>query len=204
VTRLAALSLLALLAHPLAARADRRDLYTSLEVAPQLLRLDPPLSTRPSASSPAFEAGVVTLYGVTNTIHVGAALRYAYGQDASFSGAVVAGAPGTTWENFHSLGAALVGAYRFDVGRRLAPLAQLELGFASLNYTQVAQVPDAAPYSTAYPNYSETRFEARLLGRLEYQLTDHMVGSAGLGAILHPGALNPWTAYVPLTFGWIW
>jgi hypothetical protein len=205
VTRfLSSLTLVALLALPSAAHADRRDLYTSLEVSPQLLRLDAPLSPTPSVFAPAVEAGVVAYYGLTNSIHVGAALRYAYAQDASFNSAVVGGQSGTTYENFSSISAALVAAYRFDLGRRLAPIAQLEVGFASLNYTAIAQVPDAAPYSMAYPDYSETRLEVRILGRAEYQLTDHLVASAGVGVILHPGGLNPWTATLPLTFGWIW
>ncbi len=206
---LARLALLALLVGPSLANADQRELYTSLEVAPYVLNLKDPISERSTTTALAPGASLSVAYGITNTIHVGAALHFSMASNATFKSAQIVlsdGTPstGTLYENVTVMGGSAFALYRFDTGTRLSPLVQADVGVASLSYSNILYVPSSASYGVGSPNITEFVLELRASARAEYRFGDHLVAGVGAGIVVSPGALRPWAIYFPINVGWIW
>jgi hypothetical protein len=202
-------TVLALLLAPGFARADRRELYTLIEVAPQFMQLEEPITGGPTASSVAGDGSLTVYYGLTNSLHLGGSVHLNLARDVEFTGADVqlqdgSQSTGTVFIDTTGISGTALIAYRFDLGRSFAPVAQVEVGLASLSYTNIAHVPESTNYGIAFADTSETALELRGSLRGEYRFGDHLIAGGGVGAIVHPGALNPWTLYVPITVGWIW
>ncbi len=200
----------ALLFVPRDARADREELYTLVEVSPLVMRLDTPVAaSTASTSASGIAAGATVYYGLTNTVHVGAAVHYEATRNAAFEGTTVTlnggtSSHGTLYEDTSAISLTMVGAYRFDLGPRLVPVAQLELGVASLSYSNIAHFDASTGVAFPYSDRSQKVFEVRGQLRAEYRFGDHFVGGAGVGVLVHPGALNPWSLYLPVSVGYVW
>lgn len=204
-----ALALSSLLLAPSLAHADRRELYTSAEISPQLFHLTDPIAEKATTTLLAPGVALSVAYGLTNALHVGGALHFSMGTNASFNPSQVIlsdGSPsdGVTYEDLVAVGATAFALYRFDTGTRLAPLLQADLGLTSISYTKVAHIPTGSSFAIGFPDVSETVLELRASARAEYRFSDHLVASGGIGAIVNPGALRSWALYLPFTFGWIW
>jgi hypothetical protein len=200
----------ALLLVPGGARADREELYALVEVSPLLMRLDTPVAaSTASTSATGIAAGATVYYGLTNTLHVGGAVHYETTRNASFNGTTVTlnggtSSHGTLYEDTRAISLTMVGAYRFDLGPRLVPVAQLEMGVASLSYSNIAHFDGSTGVAFPYPDRSQTVLEVRGQLRAEYRYGDHLVAGAGIGAVVRPGALNPWSIYLPVSVGYVW
>lgn len=210
VIRRAAALVVTIFLAPRDARADRQELYALVEVAPLFMRLDTPVAaTTASTSAVGISAGATVYYGLTNTLHVGGAVHYQATRNASFKGMTVTLNGGTSshgalYEDTSAISLTMVGAYRVDLGPRLVPVAQLELGVASVSYSNIAHFDGSTGVAFPYPNNSETVLEVRGQVRAEYRYEDHFVVGAGIGAVVRPGALNPWSLYLPVSVGYIW
>lgn len=207
--RAAALIVTILLA-PCGARADWQEFYTLVEVSPLFMRLDTPVAANTaSTSAVGIAAGATVYYGLTNTLHVGGAFHYEATRNPSFKGTTVTlnggtSSHGTLYEDTSAISLTMVGTYRFDLGGRLVPVGQLEMGVASLTYSNIAQFDGSTGVAFPYPSRSQTVLELRGQLRAEYRYGDHFVFGAGIGAVVRPGALNPWSLYVPLSVGYVW
>jgi hypothetical protein len=201
--------LLILAAIPVTARADRRELYVLVTVEPQLGWYTEPLAGHVSATQPGVGAALSAYYGLTHRLHVGADLHLSAARDVSFPSATVSlsdGTPstGTVYANPTSIGANALFVYRHDTGYNLAPMARVEIGFASVNYTNIQQTPTGPSYFFSFPDSSELVLELRGALLAEYRITNHFVASAGLAVTGHPKGRAPWSVSLPLTAGWVW
>lgn len=200
-------ALVLLLAVP--ARADQRELYTSLELSPSILLLDDTLDGRSHASQVAAGGGILVYYGLTNTVHVGLAARALWTPNVQFPGkqyALTDGSSpsGSLFEDVLGFGGALVGAYRFDTGLPIAPVFRLELGGTYLRYNHLQFIADNTQVSFSFPALSELVFGAKAVLAVEYRFGNHFVASLGVGARKNFNSLNTWQFELPITVGWIW
>ena len=207
---LGAAALVVALLVPPAARADREEFYTLVEVSPLFMRLETPVAaTTANTSATGIAAGATIYYGLTNTLHVGGAVHYEVTRNASFEGTTVTlnggtSSHGTLYEDTSAISLTMVGAYRFDLGPHLVPVAQLEMGVASLSYSNIAHFDGSTGVAFPYADRSQAVVEIRGQLRAEYRYGDHWAAGAGIGAVIHPGALNPWSLYLPVSVGYVW
>lgn len=199
----------ALLAGPSIASADRRELYTSVEVTPGLMRSTDPVTERYTTSVGVLGGGLTATYGITNELHLGLALHYGQATNVAFRDSTVVlsngtASTGTLYTDVRMAGATLVGQYRFHLRTRLVPVVQAEVGATFFSYENVAHIPSGAGYEVPFKNVSETAVELRASARLEYRFGDSLVASGGVGIVANPGALRSVAVEVPVTIGWIW
>jgi len=204
-----AAALLALLLGPSGARADRRELYTVLGLEPQLTRFSEPLAASADAMrfTPALE--LAAFYGLTNSLHVGAALRLSQSRGLEIRNADVflpdhSPSSGSVSFDHRSIGFGVLGYYRLDTGRSIAPGLAVEAGFASHAYSAVNHSPTGASFGIPYPSTSEFRPYLRATLGAEYRCMDHLYASLAVGASFEPGGLAAWQLVLPLRVGWIW
>lgn len=203
------LLLLAALLLPLVATADRRELYGTLTLGPAFLVVTDPAAGDSTTTRPALSAELVGYYGLTNSLHVGASLRFLGTKDARFPSLTVQQPDGSTpsgslYLDTWGLGAAALAAYRLDTGFNLAPVARVEVGLAYTRYSNLALIPESLAYALPLPSLSDLAFITRASLALEYRLGDRFVASAGVGIRHAIGSLTTWTLDIPLTFGVIW
>lgn len=203
------LAIVAFLAAPSVVRADQGELYTSVELSPQFSHVSDAVTEASHTTTFTPAASFSVLYGITNTIHVGATVHFMMARNVTYQPITLrlpdsSSSTGALYEDITAYGASLAAAYRFDTGTHLAPIIQADVGLASLAYSNVSHVPSGILYAIAFPSVSELVLEVRASARLEYRFGDHMVASGGAGVILAPGSLTPWTIQLPITVGWIW
>jgi hypothetical protein len=202
---------------PSAARADRRDWYVTLTAEPTSATVKDPITGGESGTEMGFGAFALSaFYGLTNTIHVGAALHYATEKNVSFGGVTIdqGGWPttGTAYGNVATYSATALAQYRLDTGYSVAPVARAELGVASVHSTSAAFRPDGAGYTLAYPDKSEFALEARASLLAEYRFArsprylpgEQLVASVGIGFVARPGTASPTGLSVPVSLGFVW
>jgi hypothetical protein len=204
--RLALLSLVLVI--PATVRADKGELYALIGGQFLLPRYDSALGGPGRATPTAGGLDAVAYYGLTNWIHVGAAVHVSRVSDVTFENTRVTlsdGSPstGAVYLNDLASGGGAVALCRFDTGYRLAPVLSLELGVNHHSYTEIDHVPAGASYQLAFPDVSEFVLSARGELLLEYRFTDHLVAAAGVSAVAEQGHM-PWQLGVPLRFGVIW
>lgn len=180
---------------PCHARADHREVYAQLAFTPGLLVARAP-TTQSSAARPALGGEVLAYYGLTNAIHVGAALQTASASNLSFTTET-----GTLYADLLDLSACALLVYRLDTGFTFAPVARLELGVAHDRFTR-AQVLYQG-FSTPTGDVVETSFTAGASVALEYRFGDHIIASAGFHARRNFGRVG-WSLGVPFSVGLIW
>ncbi len=190
-------------------RADERELYTLLQISPQILHFTEPTTGQGSSTLSGMGGSLVLYYGLSDTIHVGGALHYATTSNASFTPVRVtlpdgASSTGAVYADARSIAATGVAAFHYDTGRHLAPLIQLEAGFASISYRNVSHMPSGAAYAVTLPDTTESALDLRASVRLEYRFVQHFVAGVGPAFVWNPGTHNPWALLVPITIGWIW
>jgi hypothetical protein len=193
-----------LVASPTLARADRRDLYTLVEFPLGIASFYDPPTTNAQASAPTYGAGLLAFYGITNQLHVGGVLRYVGSTDVGFKDVTTTAGTGDLYANHRALAVGALAVYRIDTGRILAPLAQLELGFARHTYRDVALSPTGSGYYLPADDATETLPYARAGAGVEVRLWSNLYGSAVVSAEFSPSALRRWSLIVPLAVGWIW
>lgn len=203
------LFLLALLLVSLPARADRRELYTLLEVTPGRGFFSSPFDGAPPATNFSAGAQLITCYGLTHSLHIGAALGFSGGLNTAYRRMTLpledgSRPMGDLFENFFSATTAAVLAWRLDTGYPFAPLARVELGGAFLSYPHGEFFPDHTRLALALPARSELVPTARLVAAVEYRFADRWVTSIGLSARRNFGGRTPWLLAVPLSVGAIW
>ncbi len=158
-----------------------------------------------------FSAGVqlVAYYGLTHSLHVGAAFGFSGGLNTAYQRMTLqledgSRPTGDLFEDFFTVTAAAVLAYRLDTGYPLAPLARVELGGNFVRYPHGEFFPDQTRLALALPTRSELVPSARLVMAVEYRFADRWVASVGLSARRHFGGRSPWLLTVPLSAGVIW
>ena len=194
---------------PAVGRADRREFYTTVDIAPIYMHLDEPIRGGPKTNCVGAEASLSAYYGLTNSFHLGGSLHYAMAKDAKFDNVSLLlpdGTPssGAVFEDVTAFSATGLLAYRLNLGRPFTTVAQVEAGLVSLAYGNIGHVPQGTNYSIGFPKESETRLELRASLRGDYRFGEHFLVGAGLGIVAHPGAMNSWSVIVPVTVGWIW
>jgi hypothetical protein len=203
------LFLLGLLLASWPARADRGELYTLLEVTPGRSSLSRTFDGPSTAQ--LFTPGVQlsACYGLTHSLHVGAALGFSAGFNTAWRRVTLQLADGShptgdLFEDFFSATAAAVLSWRVDTGHPFAPLARVELGGTLLGYPHAEFFPDHTRLALALPQHTELVPSTRLVVALEYRFADRWVASLGLSARHHFGGRTPWQLSVPLSVGAIW
>ncbi|RKH92983.1 hypothetical protein [Corallococcus sp. AB038B] len=201
--------LLSLLLLPSAALADRGELYTLLEGGPSLLAVDDALDGEARATPAALGAQLLAYYGLSNTLHVGAAFGGVLRNDVGYMGKTYRTQDGSQpqgdfFQNLTGISLAAVAAYRVDTGYDLAPVFRLELGAAYLRYSALQFYPANVSLALDVPTRSEFAPTARAVAGLEYRFASSYVASIGLSARRNFGARAAWSVDLPVHFGLIW
>lgn len=196
---------------PLAARADKGELYTLLELSPSVARLSSPSSSAAPSWKPLPAGKVLVLHGLTHELLLGGALGVAYGKDLLFQDATLELADGSRprghlYEDLARLSLGAAAAYRYDTGYALAPVLRVELGLAgALSHNRTflpanTTVQIAQDSLITWTGYSHVALGAELRFR------EHWVATAGLGATGHAGARrkSDWEIGASLVIGRIW
>lgn len=198
-----------LLAAPAAASADDQELYTLLQLEPVSHHVTDPV--RGEVEANAWGAGLALsgYYGLTNTIHVGGALRVARAKNVPFEDVSVISSSGTRntgrlYADTQSFAIGGLALYRLDTGRAMAPTLSAEAGVLRRSYTNVALTPAGASYGLPVDDNSETLLYGRLTLSLEYRFWERWLASVGVAGQLEPGGLQPWQLSVPVNVGLIW
>ena len=165
---------------PLAARADRRDLYTVLAIEPAWTVSRDPLSGEGQATAPMASVALSAYYGITNSIHLGAVARFGYSRDVTYEGVTVTLPDGTSsqgrlFHNSSQFGLSALGLYRFDTGIKWAPFASIEAGLVHDARTAREHVPAGASFGIAFPDRAEMVPVLRPAIGLEYRVTDRFI-----------------------------
>jgi hypothetical protein len=194
---------------PSAAFADRRELYVVIGLEPALLHTDDAYGATGTANTAGGALSLSAYYGLTNTVHVGAALRTTAARNIQVSPIAVpiAGGTrrtGTLYEDLLAVSFGGLALYRFDTGYRAAPTLSLELGGGQYTYSNRAHAPAGAGFSQAVPSVSYFAFYARPAVGLEYRLGDRLVAGVAVAAEIAPAAHQPWSIAVPFSVGVIW
>lgn len=194
---------------PAAARADRREGYVLVSVEPVLLHATDAYDSAGAGTAPAGSLAVTAYYGITNTLHVGAAVRTTAARDVRVSrmSAPLADGTrpsGTLYEDLLGVSVGAVALYRVDTGYRTAPTLSVEAGFGSYSYSRRAHAPNGATYSVPVPSVSYLAPYLRPAIGLEYRMSDRLVAGVAVAVELAPGAHKPWALGVPFSFGLIW
>ena len=205
----ALLPALAVLLVPLSARADRGERYALVELTPGRGSFSGPVDGTSPASNFSTGAQLVTYYGLTHSLNVGASLGVSGGFNTAWRRMTLPLADGSRptgdfFEDFFSATAAALVTYRLDTGYPLAPLARLELGCSILSYPHAEFFPDNTRLALPYPARPELVPSARLVAAVEYRFADRWVASLGLSAHRHFGGRTSWLLSVPLSVGYIW
>jgi len=192
------------------ARADRREIYTMVAIEPGVASAHAPVQPPGTSSHVACGAQLAAFYGVTNSIHVGAALSFNYAPNFRYgnvSRRLEDGSStpvGTYFQNGMTVGLGALAQYRFDTGFALAPIARLEVG---LNFAQLvgAQLqPDGRDFGIDFAAEGRAVFAARGLVGVEWRVSERWVGSVGIGYRRNFGGSVPWEISVPLGIGLVW
>jgi hypothetical protein len=188
------------------ARADRRELYVTGAASPSLVSLRDPVAGTARASRLVGQLELASLYGLTNSLHVGGAVRALFASNQSFTGVAGAayGYTGSLYQDLLAFGVSARAAYRVDTGHRLAPVLGLELGAEHLRFTNLQLFPDEKGYSLALPPQSDTALSARAGAALEWRINDRLFASAGVGYRRFFGSRAAWQLDFPATFGTVW
>jgi hypothetical protein len=164
--------------------ADARETYAVVTLGPSVLVLKDAEQGKASSARPALLAELACFYGLTNTLHVGGAFRFAVAKNFAFDGVTISqptSSPrGSLYEDATSFGLAAFLAYRVDTGYHLAPVGRLELTATSNHYGNIELVPDGTNYIIGLPSVSEFSLGARALLGAEYRIGDRWVATLGI------------------------
>lgn len=200
---------LLLLLVPLAAHADRGELYTLLEVTPGQSSSSGPFESTATVFHSTPGAQLVAYYGLNHSLDVGAALGITGGRNTAWRHVTPQLADGSRptgdfFEDFFSATAAAVLTWRLDTGYPFAPLARAEFGAALLGYPRAEFFPDNTRLALSIPARMELVPSMRLVTAIEYRFTDRWVASVGLAARHNFGGRTPWQLSLPVSVGVIW
>lgn len=189
--------------------ADQGELYAQVSAAPVLSSFDDPAGGSASALRLGLGTQVAAFYGLTDTLHLGASLRFGGARDVAFSGLRVRLADGsqplgTLYEDAYVLGAGALAHYRLDTGENWAPFAQLELGAVYHRYARLQHVPEGTTLSANFPEVGEWALSGRATVGLEYRFADRFFASLALGVRRNLNALTVWQVELPASAGIIW
>ncbi|BDG08627.1 hypothetical protein [Anaeromyxobacter paludicola] len=206
--RLFLLAVLAML-RPVPAHADRGETYALLSVEPGVAGFSDPSLGRASSTQFRSELGLVGYYGLTNALHVGAAVRYATSSGLSFSpsAAGLPGGPtypGTLVATDQAFSASALALYRFDSGYHLAPVLAGEVGYTTQSLHDVALVPQGTSYGIPLSSRTDSAPFARVSALVEWRFANRWVSIAGV-AVMRTGLQSaPWQCTFPIMVGMIW
>lgn len=191
------------------AQADRKELYVALGLEPALMHTNDAYDTRASGNTTRGALALTAYYGLTNTLHVGAALRSTMAKDIHVSPIAVqlpdgTRPTGTLYEDLFAVSLGAVAHYRVDTGYRTAPTLSLEAGLASYSYTNRIHSPNNAGYAFTVRSTSDTAPYVRPAVGVEYRATDRVVVAVSVAAELAPGVHQPWAIGIPFNVGLIW
>ena len=124
------------------ARADRRELYTVLGYDPGVSHYELSGGNTGSATTYTGTLTASVYYGLTNTWHIGGRLRLSSVSNIHIGNAVVSMPDGSlsegdVYEDHRSLGLGALVVYRVDTKTSLAPLLELEAGFAAHEFQRI-------------------------------------------------------------------
>jgi hypothetical protein len=191
------------------ARADRGETYVVLGYEPGVSSYKLGTTGAGSATRPASVAFSAAVFrGFTNTWHVGGRLHFANVTDVHVGNAIVqmqggSRAQGDVYEDHRAFGAGGLLLYRFDTHAPLAPVLELEGGFASHQYSRITFIPSGATNSYPQPSRSQTSVYGSASLYVEYRFATRWVASAGVTAQVESGDM-PWSIRVPIRVGVIW
>jgi hypothetical protein len=208
--RVAIALLAALAASARPSRADSREVYALASLVPGVASVREP----GAAGAPRFSAALelTALYGLTNELHLGGALRLGGLKNAALSpasamlpdGSLLAG---TLYEDSLQLGVSLSVAYRFDLGPRWAPVLRLDAGLSYRSYPARSLVSDASgpspPLSAPLPAEQSLNPALRIALLLQRRLGDELAVEAGVALRTEPGPRGALLLEFPLTVCWI-
>jgi hypothetical protein len=194
---------------PTSALADRGEIYALLEFEPAVIHFKDPVLLEKETTQLAGAVGITGYFGLTNTIHLGGAVRVSMAKDIEFDGITLTSPGGVTstgsvYADQLSFSIGAVGLYRFDTGSKFAPLLGLEGGVIHHRYSNVAQYPDGGSYGISQADNSETRPYGRASLALEYRFASRWAASAGVAAQYEPESMSPWQFAFPMRVGFIW
>lgn len=203
------LALLLAFSAPSVALADRKELYTVLNVESSNHHFKDPVHGDSSSNAWGAGLGLASYYGLTNTLHFGGALRVSRAKNVAFDGVTLISGAGTSntgrlYADTLSFQLGALALYRLDTGHALAPALSFESGVVRRTYSNIGLTPDGASYSLRQANNDETLLYVRAALTLEYRFWERFVASAGVAGQLEPGGLMPWQISIPVNVGLIW
>jgi hypothetical protein len=192
------------------ARADRTEFYSVLGYEPGVTHFGLG-STGSGAVTRLTSLGVTgaVYYGLTNSWHVGARLRYSAASDVHVSNAMVAMPGGSTaggdvYQDYRSLGLGGMVLYRLDTHRSVAPLLELEAGVERQQFRRVALVPDGDTHFYPQPERASTVLYGSAALLIEYRFATRWVVAAGILGQREFSGDTPWAVRIPLRVAAIW
>ncbi len=191
------------------ARGDYKEFYTVVGYEAGANHYSLPASGSGSVTSFAGAISLSTYYGLSNSLHIGGRVRVSASSDVHFSGATVsmpdgAGSTGDVYRDHRSVGLGALAVYRVDMGFRLAPVFELEGGFTTHQYRNIAHVPAGASFTVSLSNVAETVLHGSGSVLLEYRFRNGWILATGIGGQVEPNGLTPWSLFVPFRVGRIW
>ncbi len=193
---------------PVAARADKKELYAVLGYESGANHYNVPAAGVGAVTTYAGAIDLASYYGLTNAVHVGGRLRVSSSSDVHFTNTTLTLPDGTksqgdVYSDHRALGLGALVLYRLDVGA-LAPVFELEAGFTSHQYRNVIRIPANASYSRPLDDVSETVFHGSGTVLVEYRLGNRWMVATGVGGQVEPHGLTPWSVFVPFRVGRVW
>lgn len=193
-----------------AARADRGELYLSLELAPMLQPTREPVQESATILAPAGGAGAVVLYGLTNELHLGMNLGAALAPNAVFRSVTLplpeTGSParGDLFEDLLSVRLMATAHYRMDLGEAWAPFARVDAGGVFRQHQRIAHYPSGTTVTVSYPSRQELAPAFAALVGVEYRFWNRWLINVGFRARYALGSLTPWEFELPIGGAFIW
>lgn len=192
------------------ARADRGELYLSLDVAPMLQPTREPVQQSATILAPAATVGIVAHYGLTNDLHLGVNLGAALAPNAVFRNVTLplpeTGSParGDLFEDLISLRLMATAHYRLDLGEPWAPFARIEAGGVFRQHQRIAHYPAGTTLTVPYPSRQELSLAFAAMAGVEYRFWNRWLINVGIRARYALASLTPWEFELPIGAAFIW
>ena len=191
------------------ANADRKETYTVLGFDAGANRYKVPADGFGSTTAFAGALDLGVYYGLNNTLHVGGRLRVTITPNVHFDSVKLSmpggsDSVGSLFVDHRSVSLGAVGHHRFDTGVAVAPVLELEAGFAAHQFRRVEHVPAGAGFKFALGNKSQNALYGAGALLLEYRLANRWIAMTGISVRAESADLQPWSLSVPLRVGVVW
>jgi hypothetical protein len=191
------------------ALADQAEWYLVPTVAPELMRLREPTRGASLTTRPSVGLGLSAMYGVTNSLHLGAQLHFASLSNVPFTGTQMtlrdgSTPTGTLYANDSVYALTATATYRVLVPSHFAPIFSIGAGPVLGRYTSLALYPSATQVFINRPDQREVGFVVEGRTGIDYRFGNHLSVSLAFEIRWNVGLQVPWEFAAPISIGYIW